>query len=312
MNRGRHDLDYGFLSAVYREKTVQCLLLGQYTRCGPYVIETLLHHLAAEYMRRRDANNEIWLLMGTTAHLAMRMGYHRDPGHFKSLSPYEGEMRRRLWAMVYHLDINTSGQLGVPRLISDAFCDTEAPRNLLDSDFGPDSTELPPSRPDSEFTPMLIILAKITIGRLYTAVTNTVTNHVSPTYAQVLQVDRDIEEAFSGIPPCCTAQSLSDSAVDPPLMIMQRILIQTSYHKTQIILHWRYLTLAKKEDRYSYSKRVAISAALKILELNHAICEGLKTGGALLVHKNLPRPVPVGLVHRSIYFTYSSADLVTQ
>lgn len=63
-------LDYSSLGAIYREKTAQCLFLGEYTRCGPYVIETLVHHFAGEYTRRRDINNEAWLILSTTVHLA--------------------------------------------------------------------------------------------------------------------------------------------------------------------------------------------------------------------------------------------------
>ncbi|KAI8635448.1 hypothetical protein F5Y19DRAFT_407806 [Xylariaceae sp. FL1651] len=272
--------DYESLGASYREKTVQCLILGQYTRCGPYVIETLLHYCAAEFMRRRDVNNEAWVLLSTTVHLAMRMGYHRDPDHFKSISPYDGELRRRLWAMLYHLDIAMSGQLGVPRLINDSFVDTAEPRNLLDDDFDPSSTELPPSRPESNPTPMVVVLSRIRIGRVYTAVTNVVTNTQPPTYAQILQVDRQIEEKFLKIPLYCRVQQ-TDSIMDAPQIILQRLFIQMNYHKAQIILHWRYMTLARNDDRYSYSSKTTVSAALKILELHHTMFQGLKTGGRL-------------------------------
>lgn len=109
-------LDYASLSASYREKTAQCLILGQYMRGGPYVIETLVHHFTAEVVRRRDVNNETWFILSTAVHLAsmsettpytaigtrsfrfevswltcyltVRMGYHKDPDHFKSISPY--------------------------------------------------------------------------------------------------------------------------------------------------------------------------------------------------------------------------------
>ncbi|KAI1178725.1 hypothetical protein F4777DRAFT_536544 [Nemania sp. FL0916] len=274
-------LNHIALSASYREKTVQCLLLGQYTRCGPYVIETLLHYFAAEFMWRRDVNNEAWIILSTTIHLAMRMGYHRDPDHFKSISPFEGELRRRLWAMLCHLDITTSGQLGVPRLINDAFVDTAEPRNLFDSDFHPGMTELPPSRPDTDPTPILIVLAKLRTARMYTAVASVVTNTQPPTYAQVLRVDRQIEETFMEIPEYCRIKPPSDSVTDTPQIVLQRIFIQMNYHKAQIILHWRYLTLAKKDDRYSYSTKTAVSAALKILKLHQTIYDGLKTGGRL-------------------------------
>ncbi|KAI0401257.1 hypothetical protein F4802DRAFT_581284 [Xylaria palmicola] len=279
--RSGPELNYLSLSASYREKTVQCLVLGQYTRCGPYVLETLLHHFTAEFMRRRDINNEAWIILSTTVHLAMRMGYHRDPDHFKSISPYEGELRRRLWAMLYHLDIATSGQLGVPRLINDSFVDTAEPRNLFDGDFGPDSITLPPSRPDSDPTPMLVVLSKLRTGRMYAAVAHVVTSTQSPTYAQVLQIDREIEDMFLNIPEYCRMKTGPDSIADPPLILLQRIFNQMNHHKAQLILHWRYLTLANKDDRYSFSTKTAVSAALKILKLHQTLYEGLKTGGRL-------------------------------
>ncbi|KAJ2997855.1 hypothetical protein NUW58_g516 [Xylaria curta] len=236
--------DYASISASYREKTVQCLMLGQYTRCGPYVLETLLHHFAAEFMRRRDVNNEAWIILSTTVHLA---------------------------------NIATSGQLGVPRLINDSFVDTAEPRNLFDTDFDPDSTELPPSRPDSEPTPMLVVLSKLRTGRMCTAVSSIVTNTQPPTYAQVLQVDRQIEDMFLRIPEYCRIKPQSESLADPPTIILQRIFIEMNHYKAQVILHWRYLTLTNKDDRYSYSIKKTVSAALQILKLHQTLYEGLKT-----------------------------------
>ncbi|KAI0390523.1 hypothetical protein F5Y17DRAFT_468869 [Xylariaceae sp. FL0594] len=276
--------DYTSLGSTYREKTAQCLFLGQYTRCGPFVIETLLHHFAAEYTRRRDINNEAWLILSTTVHLAMRMGFHKDPDHFKSISPYEGELRRRLWAMICHLgsiDITISGQLGVPRLINDAFADTTEPRNLLDSDLSPNLVELPPSRPESEITPMLMVLSRLHAGRMYTAVTNIVTGSHPPTYTKVLQVDRQIEEMYFKIPEYCRTTPQASSVAEPGQLLLHRLSIQMSYQRAQIILHWQYLPLAKRDDRYSYSTKVTVSAALKIIDLYHVIFEGLKTGGRL-------------------------------
>ncbi|KAI1333201.1 hypothetical protein F5Y16DRAFT_407151 [Xylariaceae sp. FL0255] len=263
-------LNYESIGGLYREKAAQCLLFGQYTKCGPHVIETLL----------RDTSNETWLLTTAIVHLAMRMGYHRDPEHYKNLSPYEGEMRRRVWAMLYQLgsaNLSMSSLLGVPRLINDSFVDTAFPRNLLDSDFDASSTELPPSRANDDPTPMTIILSKIRLGRIH----DTVTSATPAPYGQILHVDRQVEEKFSEIPGYCKMQSQPESNNDPPVIILQRLMINMSYHKAQIMLHWRYLALAKKEPRYMYSKKVAVSAALAILDLNHTMYEGLKTGGRL-------------------------------
>lgn len=178
-------------------------------------------------------------------------------------------------------DIATSGQLGVPRLINDTFVDTAEPRNLFDSDFNPSLTELPPSRPDTDPTPMLVVLSKLRTGRMYTAVSSIVTNTQPPTYAQVLQVDRQLEEMFLKIPEYCRIKARSDSIADPPQILLHRIFIQMNHYKAQVILHWRYLTLANKDDRYSYSTKTTVTAALKILKLHQTIYEGLKTGGRL-------------------------------
>ncbi|KAI2636008.1 hypothetical protein GGS21DRAFT_514127 [Xylaria nigripes] len=271
-------LDRGSFSAIYREKTVQCLILGQYTRCGPYVIETLFHYFAAEFTTRREANNETWLILSTTVQLAMRMGYHRDPVHFESISPYEGESRRRVWAMLFHLDIAVSGQLGVPRLINDSIVDTAEPRNLLDSDFDSSTVELPTSRPDSEPTPMLAILSKFRTAQMYATVVSVVTNIRPPTYTQILQADRQIEEMFLKIPKHSKFEHQLEM-VDITQGLFQRILIQMNYYKALIILHWRYLTPAYKEDEYEYSTRRTVSAALDLLKLYQIVYEGLKIGG---------------------------------
>ncbi|KAI1200524.1 hypothetical protein F5X97DRAFT_292929 [Nemania serpens] len=279
--RSDTQLDCASLSASYREKTAQCLILGQYTRGGLYVIETLVHHFTAEFVRRRDVNNETWFILSTAVHLAMRMGYHKDPDHFKSISPYDGELRRRLWAMLYNIDILTAAQLGLPRLINDSFADTAEPRNLLESDFSPSSTELPPSRPDSDPTPMLIILSKFRTGRMYTAVSDVVTNAKPPTYAQVLQVDRQIEDMFMKIPAYCRIKNQSDSATDSPQVVLQRFFIEINFLKAQLVLHWRYLALANQDDRYAYSIKTTTSAALKILKLHQTMYDGLRPGGRL-------------------------------
>ncbi|KAJ6036784.1 fungal specific transcription factor domain protein [Penicillium herquei] len=89
------------------------------------------------------------------------MGYHRDAKHFSSISPFDGEMRRRVWAMIVQLDSSVSTQLGLPRLVKESDTNTAEPRNLVDSDFDEDISILPPSRPEIEVTPTLYVLTKL-------------------------------------------------------------------------------------------------------------------------------------------------------
>ena len=121
-----------------------CLVLGQYTKGGPHVLETLIIHLTTEVFMYKDAEIGLWLLLCMIVQLALSLGYHRDPRNFSHISPFAGEMRRRVWASIVQVDLRLSSQMGLPRLLKSQQSDTSEPRNLLDSDFDDTSTELPP------------------------------------------------------------------------------------------------------------------------------------------------------------------------
>jgi hypothetical protein len=42
---------------IFREKTVQCLVLGNYTEPGPYTVETLLVYYIAEHFQSADTQS---------------------------------------------------------------------------------------------------------------------------------------------------------------------------------------------------------------------------------------------------------------
>ena len=119
----------------YREKTVQCLILGNYTKCSPYTIETLMFYLHGEYVRSEDTQVGCWVLLGIIIRLAFRMGYHIDGSHFPHMSVFNAEMRRRTWLAIYALDAFTSAQVGMPRMLRDSEYDATKPRSLLDDDL---------------------------------------------------------------------------------------------------------------------------------------------------------------------------------
>ncbi|KAI3340327.1 fungal-specific transcription factor domain protein [Ustulina deusta] len=130
----------------YREKAIQCLILGHYTKGGPYVLETLILYFLVECFHVKDMEIGIWVLVGNIVQIAIHMGYHRDARHFPNISPLAGEMRRRVWAMIVQLDFSISTQLGLPRLVKESQTNTAEPRNLYDSDFDEHTAELPASR----------------------------------------------------------------------------------------------------------------------------------------------------------------------
>lgn len=145
----------------YREKGVQCLVLGNYTEPGPYTVETLFLYYVSDHFRTSDAQFGSWMIFGLIVRAAMRLGYHRDASHFPKISAFKGEVQRRLWHMIVHLDLISSLQIGLPRMILENSFDTQKPRNLLDEDFDEHTIQLPPQEPTTSLQRLSILTPSI-------------------------------------------------------------------------------------------------------------------------------------------------------
>jgi hypothetical protein len=269
---------------LYREKTVQCMIMGEYTKSGPYVLETVINYIYAEFCVCTDANKDMWFLLAIEVNLAMRMGYHRDPSHFPGISPFQGEMRRRLWATVLMSDIMISNQMGMPRMISDWKCDTAEPRNLNDADFNEDTKELPPPRPETELTTALGIIARRRMLKALGIIAD-LTSRVKPcSYEEVMQVDRILHDAAASIPEPLKWKPMAASVTDSPQVIIARLFIRHMFYKGQTMLHQRFLCMQSpsgKEDALSYSRQACIDASMGTLELQNVLDEETCAGGQL-------------------------------
>jgi hypothetical protein len=143
------------------------LILGNYTEPTAYTVETLLLYFFTEHFRNSDSHVGAWMATGLLVRAAMKLGYHRDARHSPNFSVLRGEMQRRIWASIVHMDIQTSCRVGLPRMVKEGMFDIEPPRNLLDEDFCMNTKVLPPSRPFDEATTNTYPLIKHAIMRMY-------------------------------------------------------------------------------------------------------------------------------------------------
>ena len=93
-------------------------------------------------VRRSDDTRYVWTLTGLVLRLALSLGVHRDGARF-GLSPYETEMRRRLWWQIVALDTRASEDHGVDPSVTESSFDTKFPLNINDDDLTPEMTETP-------------------------------------------------------------------------------------------------------------------------------------------------------------------------
>ncbi|EFQ96790.1 fungal specific transcription factor domain-containing protein [Nannizzia gypsea CBS 118893] len=269
---------------LYREKIVQCLIMGEYTNSGPYVLETMIQYVYVEYIVRTDAGKDNWFLLAIQVNLAMRMGYHRDPSHFPGISPLQGEMRRRVWATVLMSDILVSSQMGMARMIADWKCDTAEPRNLNDNDIDENTTELPPARPETEHTTALGIIARRRMLMALGTISD-VTDAVKPSrYPEIMRADGILHDAAASIPPPLKMKPMASSVTDSAQVIMARLFIGHMFYKGQIMLHRRFLYMESppgEEDKFAYSRNACIDASLGTLNIQHVLDEETCQGGQL-------------------------------
>ena len=210
------------MAGTYRTLMAQCLVLADYTKPHRYLIETLILHLHADYSQCKEGDISIWVLVGMIARLAMRMGYHRDSKVFPTITPFEGEMRRRVWTFVRMADLLFSFQVALPSLIRDTESDTEIPRNLYDEDFDEDCKELPPSRPNNEPTPIAYLATKARLTQGFSSVLERTQSVKSPSYETVMEVDSELRRAREMVPDHLRIRPIQECVRDTAAMIISR------------------------------------------------------------------------------------------
>lgn len=266
---------------MYREKLVQCLVLANYTKCPPYTMETLMMYFGTEYLRSADSQFSMSILVGIIVRIAFRMGYHREPSRFADISPFRAEMRRRMWLMVMSLDLVTSSQVGLPRLIQPFMCDTQEPRNLLEDDIYEDISELPPSRPDTELTPSLYTVVLTRVRLAYARVTDLMNSTSQPPYREIMELDAMFREVYERLPECAKPVSGEDFNETLTPASVRRFYLGLSFLKSELQLHRPYLLLGRTDSNFEYSRRVCLNAATEMLGLQRRIDGEMRPGGNL-------------------------------
>ncbi|KAI9821152.1 MAG: hypothetical protein M1827_003886 [Pycnora praestabilis] len=96
-------------------------------------------------LRRHDDTRIVWTMTGIAIRIAQGLGVHRD-GETFGLSPFETEMRRRLWWSLCILDLRASEDHGTEPTILSQHYDTKFPLNVDDSDLDPEAKHPPEER----------------------------------------------------------------------------------------------------------------------------------------------------------------------
>ncbi|KAF4987964.1 hypothetical protein FDECE_15226 [Fusarium decemcellulare] len=118
-----------------------------------------------------DDSRLCWTLTSLCVRMAQALGLHRD-GQQLGLSPFEIEMRRRLWWAVVAIDLRSAEEMGTDLIILDKNFDTRLPSNINDADIDPSFTEMAVPRQGRTDTAICLVRYEICAlsRRLVTAI----------------------------------------------------------------------------------------------------------------------------------------------
>ena len=265
----------------YRDRTAQCLVEVNYLKPVRYTVETLCFYYVLELLRAKDPEFGAYIVLGIIVRVAMRLGYHRDASHYPSISPFDGEMRRRTWSSIFQLDLITSSLAGLPRMIREGETDTAEPKNLLDADFDDGMTELPQPRPSTDVTPIAYAIFKTRLLRQFGLILDQTNATNPPLYEEVMRLDSQLATTHATLPPYLNMRPLSLSIADRADQIIQRYALEVCFQKSRCVLHRKYLIPGRSNPRYRYSRTASVDAAVKLLDVQCIFHEAIQPGGQL-------------------------------
>jgi transcriptional regulatory protein CAT8 len=188
--------------------------------------------------------DDMWLYKSQATSLVFRLGLHRDPHSLRTpeggMTPYEQDLRRRVFWAVYALDVFASTVLGSPRAFHDNTIECDMPQAIED-EIVVSAVITPPSN----IPPVSCPLAMIQFSRVFANIIDTVyapAQHSYP-YKTIVMLDDQLETWKRELPTNLKfefANGMPSATLTPvhqksPLILMM-------YHYARILIHLPALT----------------------------------------------------------------------
>ncbi|KAJ5195353.1 C6 transcription factor [Penicillium cinerascens] len=153
--------DKSILAKRYTRATLQALKAAKFMRTSSSMT-LCAYFIYLMAVRSSHSTDAFYILSGVAVRLACKIGIHRD-GISLGLSPFETQMRRRLWWSIMLTDLRMSSLIGAKPSMDLFSSDVRPPLNIPDEDFGPDTINMPPEA--EKITPLTVELLRYEMVR---------------------------------------------------------------------------------------------------------------------------------------------------
>ncbi|KAI1457528.1 hypothetical protein F4805DRAFT_172109 [Annulohypoxylon moriforme] len=219
----------------------------------------------------------VWVSVGSLIHVAMQIGLHRDPRHFPTMPLLQAEIRRRLWATIVEMVVQSSLDTAMPPRISFDDFDTEAPSNVNDDEMDQSTTALQPhSRSTYTTTSIQLILLDLLPTRL--RILNLLNGlHAELSYLDALALSSEIMDQYRT---CNTFMRENEQSGATPF---HRNLLDYLVRRFLIPLHCPFAGEARANPLFYYSVKVSLDTALSIIspEADEGFSRLMAIGGGM-------------------------------
>jgi len=201
----------------------------------------------------------VWMSVGSLIHQAMQMGLHRDPSHLPPMSVLQAELRRRLWATILELVLQSSLDTAMPPRISLDEYDTLSPSNINDDEMDETITTVH-SHPKGTYTStslQLLLLESLPTRLRILQLLNGLRSQLS--YLDVLALSTEITDAYRA---CSNfMKEHEEQGVTP----FHRNMVDYLIRRFLIPLHCPFANKAKTNPLFHYSLTVSLDTAMAII-----------------------------------------------
>lgn len=207
----------------------------------------------------------VWISAGSLMRTAMYMGLHRDPQTLPPMSVYKAELRRRLWATILEIAVQSSLCSGGPPLLAPADFDAVQPSNYDDDQLLEDERSSPTPRPTGTFTQTSVQLALLKSFPTRLAIAQYVNSfRGNPSYEETLRLNSELSIACRAL--SATLQPAYDPAGVLPnrLSLFQLRLSEHLVHRFFLALNQPWLWSAQHDPAYYFSRKVCVETSLKL------------------------------------------------
>lgn len=178
------------------------------------------------------------------------------------------------------MDYFTSTQLGLPRSIKDAQCDTRPPSHLFENDLGFEHVEMPPERPLTSPTPLMYIIIRDNIIRVSAEIYDA-TDAAHSSSHNIAELSAKLDKAIAAIPPWLRTNPMQTVLGEDPGTALTRTFIDILIQKATYLLHRRSFVEASPGEENLRSNELCIQAALAILGHQKRVDEETGPGGLM-------------------------------